>query len=804
MRRFLLFLCTALLSCIAVHAQDIRSVNVDLTEKLVTFVDQHREGTAMTNRKYTIYFVAEGKRLNPDAPNYLAYLICSNPDVKGGEYSVNVKEQLHTLVRCGYKNVGVAVVAQGYYNGTLETWHSQGCDVPGLYGTPKAVELPYIMTEFRVYKIGDGGSVISSSDPEAHEITVDYEEKVYYSIRIYSRYRVKAVDEVMYFDDSAWSSGDVRYFEAADCQNGLESIFVDKMWVSGKYRLRLYAIIGNKEYYDGDTEDVLAHVRIPVTLNKENYGSYEPGEVVDLLGPTNAYTYKVDCYEPVQIYDSGDNAHFVMPNHTVKITATAQYHTVRFLDWDGTVLKTEVVADKGSATAPSYTAPSGYTFAGWDKRFSTVTDDMDVQVLLNLNVDAKDLFVLTHEYEKHQTLFDGKPLPDGYICPGDILMLTSYVKSVSSLRVYIQFKRNDDTEWTTGQSYDLTQSQSQVGQKFQFRLQIQEHDNYVSKYIYRFRIHENGGLDYYTNALILNMQYPLSITATNCDIHVKTDDWGSVGFNQTIGKGQTKLLPIGNDDLIEINAGSRHNEHLKMSYAQNMHFEHSVLESGYHSVKATGMADQLSIGLEEYTVDFEVTGYNNNRFPDFQNGLRRNLYATQTVYGGYEAVLPEDPKNPMDPDSKFLGWYKDGEPCDLKDINEDTYVTAEFEYIEAPVKHTVTFYDYTMHNVLSEQEVLDGQAALAPEVPVRAGYVFTGWSSDFNNITHSLNVWPEYEKLKYALGDVDMNGSVDINDVAAMVRIIEGVDEAVIPADMNGDNRVSIKDLAELIKLLLP
>ena len=70
-------------------------------------------------------------------------------------------------------------------------------------------------------------------------------------------------------------------------------------------------------------------------------------------------------------------------NVTSDLTVTAQYveavyYTVTFVDWDGTVLKTEQVEEETSATAPSNPTRTGYRFTGWDKDFSSITSDLTV------------------------------------------------------------------------------------------------------------------------------------------------------------------------------------------------------------------------------------------------------------------------------------------------------------------------------------------------------------------------------------------------------------------------------------------
>ena len=64
----------------------------------------------------------------------------------------------------------------------------------------------------------------------------------------------------------------------------------------------------------------------------------------------------------------------------------AVYFTVNFIDWDGTLLKSEEVEKGKSATAPADPTREGYTFKGWDKDFSDVQSDLTVTALYEQNV----------------------------------------------------------------------------------------------------------------------------------------------------------------------------------------------------------------------------------------------------------------------------------------------------------------------------------------------------------------------------------------------------------------------------------
>jgi hypothetical protein len=78
-------------------------------------------------------------------------------------------------------------------------------------------------------------------------------------------------------------------------------------------------------------------------------------------------------------------------NITGDLTVTAayekiiNYYTVKFVDWDGAVLKEQTVEEGKAATAPANPARAGYSFTGWDKDFSNITGDLTVTALYNPN-----------------------------------------------------------------------------------------------------------------------------------------------------------------------------------------------------------------------------------------------------------------------------------------------------------------------------------------------------------------------------------------------------------------------------------
>ena len=61
----------------------------------------------------------------------------------------------------------------------------------------------------------------------------------------------------------------------------------------------------------------------------------------------------------------------------VDYTASTTY-TVRFLDWDNSVISTQTVTRGGSATPPPNPSRDGYTFTGWLGNYTNVTANVDI------------------------------------------------------------------------------------------------------------------------------------------------------------------------------------------------------------------------------------------------------------------------------------------------------------------------------------------------------------------------------------------------------------------------------------------
>ena len=84
---------------------------------------------------------------------------------------------------------------------------------------------------------------------------------------------------------------------------------------------------------------------------------------------------------------------------------------VSFMDWNGTVLKEQIVEKGKAATAPVDPVREGFTFTGWDEDFSNITDDLFVGALYESN-KYKVTFIADGIEFNSQTVEHGKAADD--------------------------------------------------------------------------------------------------------------------------------------------------------------------------------------------------------------------------------------------------------------------------------------------------------------------------------------------------------------------------------------------------------
>ena len=158
-------------------------------------------------------------------------------------------------------------------------------------------------------------------------------------------------------------------------------------------------------------------------------------------------------------------------------------------------------------------------------------------------------------------------------------------------------------------------------------------------------------------------------------------------------------------------------------------------------MECTGWDKEFANVTEDMTVTmtYKVKTFS-VRFEDWDGTELKS----ETVEYGQGATAPEEPKREG---YDFTGW-----DAEYANVTEDLTVKATYS-----VKtFTVKFEDWDGTELKSET-VAYGQGATAPEEPKREGYDFTGWDTEFANVTEDVTVKATYaEKVVTAVRKMEM------------------------------------------------
>lgn len=102
-------------------------------------------------------------------------------------------------------------------------------------------------------------------------------------------------------------------------------------------------------------------------------------------GSSRSCTFTLNKLGVHSIYVEAKNESGTSPNNNYKTCTTHNPVTVKFVDYDDTLLKTQTVDYGSSATAPVSPERKGYTFQGWSDSFYNVTSDKTVKATYKIN-----------------------------------------------------------------------------------------------------------------------------------------------------------------------------------------------------------------------------------------------------------------------------------------------------------------------------------------------------------------------------------------------------------------------------------
>ena len=383
-------------------------------------------------------------------------------------------------------------------------------------------------------------------------------------------------------------------------------------------------------------------------------------------------------------------------NVTADITVVAKfvghYLTVRFLDYDGTVLWTSITNYGEKAIAPEQPQREGYSFTGWDKDYNVVTDNMDIYATYSIrsfHVRFFDIDTSTPVSEQDVVYLQSATAPtlsahEGKTFKGWSEDFSTIKQDVDIYAIYetttytVTFVNYDSQMWTQTVGYGM----SAVAPALEAR------------YGFDFIGWTGGDYTNVTSNMTLTAQYQRT-TYT-----VTFVDYLGTLSSQTVEHGMRPSEPTARVDV----------GHLFAHWDKNFDY----------------ITSDLTINAVYTDITFTVT------FRDYDGTF---LSSQDVSYGGSATA----PAQPTRSGYVFLAWDQD-----FSSVTANMTVTATYRKDILDV----TFREWN-GEVITVVQVQYGSTPVAPTPKEREGYHFTGWDKDITAVHEDLDVKAQYEINEY-------------------------------------------------------
>ena len=154
----------------------------------------------------------------------------------------------------------------------------------------------------------------------------------------------------------------------------------------------VYAYLSEEYFHETFNVDQTSHVQYELVVEDDGWCTVNDADVNGMYEPYTLVTVVADLPEgnaflgwsdgnlsnPRTIVMTEDTYIQVITQWGEDEKAESKTFTVRFYDWDDTLLKTQKVKKGQNATPPTDPERKGYKFIGWDNDYTNITKDMDI------------------------------------------------------------------------------------------------------------------------------------------------------------------------------------------------------------------------------------------------------------------------------------------------------------------------------------------------------------------------------------------------------------------------------------------
>ncbi|MCR5781172.1 MAG: InlB B-repeat-containing protein [Clostridia bacterium] len=430
-------------------------------------------------------------------------------------------------------------------------------------------------------------------------------------------------------------------------------------------------------------------------------------------------------------------------------------YTVTFLNTDGNVLSSSKCTFLESAAAPDesqITVPAGCKFIGWDRDFSSVTEDITVKPVVQYENDDLPIIIESYTVARDENY--------GYNIS---VTVRNYDKKRTNGRVVAALKTSDNRFVTMTESSAFTLAKSNFStntiQKTTLEIFVpcKEDIAYIDLFVvaaYDALIPVSAVARYDVAAGTQTAAHDPAGNAANAREISGTVD-SSLSGKQAIlfvyKKGDAADFTNEFIDQTVIGADGSYSFGFVLREEPDFNTGDFTVVLGIEGAKQAIFLDKIEAPKPIYTVTFK--DYNGK------------VLSTQNVVRGNSASLPT--KNPERTGYTFAGWdYSNSS------IYEDLTITA----IYVPIVYTVVFIDWT-NKRFDMEEYRYGERLIAPDLTSPDDYNAIGWEDVAENtvVTRNMVITARYEKKTYTVKFYDYNNNV-IDE-----QIVEYGDEAVAP-----------------------
>ncbi len=449
---------------------------------------------------------------------------------------------------------------------------------------------------------------------------------------------------------------------------------------------------GDKTFY-ARWELITAAEEVLVTFNLDYEGKYLTPQTIEkgtcALQPANPTR---EHYTFTGWYNGGVLFDFSTPvNNDLNLVAgwTFSSYIVKFIDHDGTVLKTETVVPSGNATAPSNPTRIGYTFIGWDKTYKNVQSNLNVNAVYAIAkyfvefVDSGEIIDSVLVDYNTTVSEPTQPIKEGYTFIGWYLNDQPYnfstpVTSDIVLTAWWDSARYNVTYLNYDGSTFLTQSVEEGGKATR-----PQNNPYREGYTF----------DAWTlNSAVYDFNNPVMGNITlvpTWDILVHTVRF--LNYDQS---------EISRSSVNHGSKATRPNNPLRYGYTfKDWYLGDLPYNFNYAVYEDVNLIAHWDINI--YIV----------KFLDYDN----TVLSTQNIAHGSGAIAPTNPNNKAG--HTFIGWDRS-----FNNIVSYTEVKAVYQ----PFNLFVDFIDEDNSHI-DTATVPYGNKVTRPTNPYKEGYVFAGW-----------------------------------------------------------------------------